>query len=133
MWIAHVFEDRPLSRISGLAWKETPEGTEFRARIDSPNKIIQAKVWYVYCDDVPYWRDLMWYPVHLTRSTETYEALVPGKLPDAWFVEVKDIAGGFAGYVSSPPQDITRKETRERISRGWRSRNWEPKSRSVKK
>lgn len=133
MWIAHVFEDRPLSRISGLAWKETPEGTEFRARIDSPNKIIQAKVWYVYCDDVPYWRDLMWYPVHLTRSAETYEAFVPGKLPDAWFVEVKDIAGGFAGYVSSPPQDITRKETRERISRGWRSRNWEPKSRSVKK
>jgi hypothetical protein len=75
----------------------------------------------------------MWYPVHLTKSEDAFEAFVPGKLPDAWFVEVKDVALGFVGYVSSLPQDITHKETKERISRGWRSRNWEPKSRTIKK
>ncbi|HOW86803.1 MAG TPA: hypothetical protein P5119_10205 [Candidatus Aminicenantes bacterium] len=132
MWIAHVFDGRPLTRIGDLAWTETPEGTEFRARIESPNKILLAKVWYVYCDDVPFWRDLMWYPAPLEGSGDAYRAFVPGKLPDAWFIEVKDLAAGFAGYVTSLPQDITHKETKERVSRGSRSRNWEPKTAAVK-
>lgn len=55
------------------------------------------------------------------------EAFIPGKLPDAWMVEVKDIAKGFSGYLTSLRQDITAKPTKERYSRGWRSRNWEPK------
>jgi hypothetical protein len=42
-------------------------------------------------------------------------------------VEVKDIAKGFSGYLTSLRQDITAKPTKERYSRGWRSRNWEPK------
>ncbi len=129
MWISHIFEGRPLTQISNLSHEETAEGTVFRARIESPNKIIQTKVWYVYCDDVPYWRDLMWYPVYLHRAGDLYEAFLPGKLPDAWLVEVKDIAGGFVGYITSLPQDITHKPTKERYSRGWRSRNWEPKPR----
>jgi hypothetical protein len=133
MWISHVFEGRPLTRISDLHAEQNEEGTVFRARIDSPNKIIQTKVWYVYNDDPPYWRDLMWYPVYLAKSGEIYEAFLPGKLPDAWFVEVKDLARGAVGYVSSVPQDITHKETKERVSRGWRSRNWEPKLRPKKK
>jgi pimeloyl-ACP methyl ester carboxylesterase len=133
MWISHVFEGRPLTEIRDLSFEENEEGTLFRARIDSPNKVIQAKVWYVYNDDPPYWRDLMWYPVHLRKNGEVHEAFLPGKLPDAWFVEVKDLARGAAGYVSTPPQDITGKETKERISRGWRSRNWEPKPRPKKK
>jgi len=132
MWISHIFEGRPLTKISDLSHEENEEGTLFHARIDSPNKIVQAKVWYVYCDDVPYWRDLMWYPTFLRRKGDIYEALVPGKLPDAWMVEVKDIANGFPGYVSSLPQDITHKPTKERYSRGWRSRNWEPKYRKIK-
>jgi len=127
MWISHVFEGRPLTRISDLRAEENEEGTIFRARIDSPNKIIQTKVWYVFNDDPPFWRDLMWYPVYLTKEGDLYEAFLPGKLPDAWFVEVKDLARGAVGYVSSVPQDITHKETKERVSRGWRSRNWEPK------
>ncbi len=133
MWIAHVFEARPVTRIGGLTWEETPEGAVFRARIDSPNKIIQAKAWYVYCDDAPFWRDLMWYPARMERSGDVYEAVLPGKLPDAWLVEVKDLAGGVVGYVSSAPQDITHKETKERVSRGSRSRYWEPKTRAVRK
>lgn len=45
LWIAHLFEARPLTRIGELARTETPEGSEFRARIESPNKIVLAKVW----------------------------------------------------------------------------------------
>jgi pimeloyl-ACP methyl ester carboxylesterase len=132
MWISHVFQGRPVTRISDLRFEETEQGTIFRAKIDSPNKLILTKAWYVYNDDPPYWRDLMWYPVYLQKAGDIYEAFLPGKLPDAWFVEVKDIAQGVAGYVSSPPQDITHEETKERVSRGWRSRNWEPKPRPKK-
>lgn len=128
MWVAHVFDGRPLTTISDLAYEETDEGTLFRARLESPNKILLANVWSVYCDDVPYWRDLMWYPeAMMPKGGGVYEAYVPGSLPDAWLVEVKDIADGFAGYVSSLPQDITHKLTKTRISRGSHSRNWEPK------
>ena len=128
MWIAHLFDSRALTRIGNLSYQATAEGTLFRARIESPNRIIQSKVWYVYCDDVPYWRDLVWYPEFMTRKGENlWEGYVTGKLPDAWLVEVKDIAGGYAAYLSSLPQDITHKPTKERVSRGSRSRLWEPK------
>jgi hypothetical protein len=139
MWVAHVFDGRPLTRIDGLGCEEVGEGFEwggrtveagtlFRARIRSPNKIIQAKIWYVYNDDEPYWRDLVWYPEFMVRKNgDVYEGYVKGKLPDAWLVEVKDTAGGFPGYVSSLPRDITGKATETRRSRGSRSRHWEPK------
>jgi hypothetical protein len=74
----------------------------------------------------------MWYPVYLQKAGDLYEAFLPGKLPDAWLVEVKDLAFGTVGYVGSAPQDITGKETKERVSRGWRSRNWEPKPKAKK-
>ncbi len=131
MWVSHIFEKRPLTRISELQHEENAEGTIFRARIDTPNKIFQAKVWYVYCDDVPFWRDLMWYPTFLHQKGEIFEAFVPGKIPDAWLVEVKDLASGCVGYLSSLPQDITHKPTETRYSRGWKSRNWEPKTRKT--
>ncbi|MBN2021940.1 MAG: hypothetical protein JW809_04035, partial [Pirellulales bacterium] len=67
MWIAHVFEGRPITTIGDMShepvgadfvWggRKYGPGTLFRAKIDSPNKIIQMKVWYVYNDDEPYWR-----------------------------------------------------------------------------
>jgi hypothetical protein len=137
MWVKHVFEGRPLTVISDLSYREVPDGfqwggreviagTVFRARIESPNKIIQAKVWYVYNDDEPYWRDLFWYPEFMVKTGEGdyYEGYVSGKLPDAWLVEVKDIAYGAAGYVSSLPQDITGLNRETKVSRGSRSRNW---------
>ena len=133
MWISHIFEGRPLTKISDLSYEENPEGTIFRARIDTPNKLIQTKLWYVYCDDVPFWRDLMWYPAFMRKKGDVYEAFVSGILPDAWLVEVKDTADGFSGYISSLPQDITHKPTKERVSRGWRSRNWALKKRIIKK
>jgi len=128
MWVTHVFDGRPLTSISDLSWEETSQGTRFRARITTSNKILQAKVWYVYCDDVPYWRDLVWYPEFLMHGEgDVWEGYVPGKLPDAWLIEIKDIASGFASYLTSLPQDITHKPTAERLSRGSRSRLWEPK------
>jgi hypothetical protein len=128
MWTAHVFDGRPLSKISDLAHEETKEGTIFRARVESPNKIIHVKFWYVYCDDVPTWRDLVWYPIYpVLKEGNTYEGYRDGKIPDAWFVEVKDTSGGIPGYVSSLPRDLTGKPTKERVSHGWRPRAWEPK------
>ncbi len=138
MWVAHVFDKRPICRIDGLSYSEIEEGFEwggrsveagtlFRARIQSPNKIIQVKVWYVYNDDEPYWRDLVWYPEFMVKKDDDiYEGYVKGKLPDAWLVEVKDTAKGFPGYLTSLPQDITGKKTATRTSRGSRSRHWEP-------
>ena len=141
MWVARCFDGRPITTIADLSFEEKgPDfewggrnygaggGTLFRCKLDTPNKIIQAKVWYVYCDDVPYWRDLMWYPEFMVPQPDgTWAGYVKGKLPDAWMVEVKDTAGGFAGYVTSLPQNITGKETRRRESQGSRSRHWAPK------
>jgi hypothetical protein len=78
--------------------------------------MIQAKIWYFYCDDIPYWRDLVWYPEIMQNKEGTlFEGYAEGKLPDAWLVKIKDIANGIAGYISTVPQDITRKETKERM------------------
>jgi len=66
--------------------------------VETPNKIIQVKFWYVYCDDVPFWRDLVWYPLYPERRERGFhEAFLEGKTPDAWLVEVKDAALGVAG------------------------------------
>jgi len=128
MWVAHVFDGRALARIDDLQTEETEEGTLFRARIRTPNEVVQIKFWYVYCDDVPFWRDLVWYPMYpRAKGDGLYEAYRDGKKPDAWFVEVKDTAGGIPGYISSLPQDLTGKPTKERVSHGWRPRAWQPK------
>ncbi len=140
MWTAVCFEQRPITRIRNLLHEEQGEdfewsgrrygaggGTLFKCAIDTPNKIIQAKVWYVYCDDEPYWRDLVWYPEFMVPQEDgSWAGYVKGRLPDAWMVEVKDIATGRAGYVTSLPQDITGKQTMRRSSKGSRSRNWTP-------
>jgi hypothetical protein len=140
MWVAHVFDGRALTKITDLSYAKKDAdfewggrkygaggGTLFKCKIDSPNKIIQAQVWYVYNDDVPTWRDLMWYPEYMVPQGDgTWAGYVTGKLPDAWLVEVKDTARGFPGYVSSLPQDITHLPRARRDSHGSRSRNWAP-------
>jgi len=114
--------------LSGLRYEETPGGTRFQARIKSPNRIILAQVWYVYCDDIPLWRDLVWYPTLLRRKKgDLYEGYLHGKTPDAWLVEVQDTANGHRGYVSSLPQDITHKPVARRAGRGL-PRLWKEKA-----
>lgn len=126
MWVSHVFDGRPITRISDLRQETTPDGTRFRARIESQNRLIQVRAWYVYSDD-EYWRDLMWYPVTMRPSEQGYEGFLEGVTPDAWMVEVKDISLGSPGYVSSLPQDITHKPTKRRYSQGSVPRLWKLK------
>ena len=131
MWISHVFDGRPLTRIEEPRHEEDAEGTKFTARIVSPNKVIQVRAWYAYTDD-EYWRDLMWYPERMRpRADGVYEAWVEGALPDAWLVEVLDTAHGFQGYLSTLPLDITHKATRRR-SGGGMPRLWSLKGQKKK-
>jgi hypothetical protein len=111
MWIGHVFDGRPVTRISELTFRKIETGTRFRARIDSDNKVIQVMLWHTYTGNVPpYWRDLLWHPGLMVKQDDGfYEGFVGGEIPDAWLVEVKDIASGIPGYVTSLPQDITGK------------------------
>ncbi len=129
MWAAHVLGGRPVARVSDPAHEETERGTIFRARVEDANHIVQVRAWYAYCDDVPLWRDVVWYPVVMRPTKDgLYEGYESGKTPDAWFCEVEDIGGGVHGYVTSCPQNITGLPTEERTSRGSRSRLWSEKA-----
>jgi hypothetical protein len=68
----------------------------------------------------------MWYHLLLRQSGDYYEGMLHGKLPDAFLVEVGDIAQGIPGYVSSVPQKLTDAPVVERVSRGSRPRLWAP-------
>lgn len=126
MWVSHIFDGRPITQVHDLSFEEDEEGTFFRARIDSENKIIQVKAWYVHNHDDPFWRDLMWFPVNMKKKQgNLYEAYVSGWLPDAWLVEVQDTANGFPGYISSLPQDITQRPVKLRNPRY--GHDWRPK------
>jgi hypothetical protein len=125
MWVAHVFDGRPLSHISNVNHERQQNRTIFRAKVTSDARIQVVKTWYVYTDD-PAWRDLMWYHLLMHRVGDHYEAVLSGKMPDAFMIEVGDIAMGYPGYVSSTPQKLTDAPVVERISRGSRPRLWEP-------
>ena len=126
MWVAHVFDGRPISKISELSHHRQAGQSIFRARIKSEAKVQMVRVWFVYTDD-PQWRDLMWYHV-LMKPTEDgrYEASLPGKMPDAYMIEVADISQGVPGYVSSLPQKLSDAEVVWRRSRGSKPRLWKP-------
>lgn len=125
MWVAHVFDGRPLSRISEISHQRQQDRTIFRARVESTAKVQVVKTWYVYTDD-PAWRDLMWYHLLMHKVGDDYEAVLPGKMPDAFMIEVGDIAMGFPGYVSSTPVKLTDAPVIERQSRGSLPRLWKP-------
>jgi len=127
MWVSHVFDGRPLTKIHDLKHRQTESGTEFSVRIDSPNRILLVYAWYVYCDDVPYWRDLMWYPMTMRKQeSNLYTSYLPGKLPDAWLVEVLDVACGFRGYVSSLPINLSGKPAVTKKPGNGLPRLWRP-------
>jgi len=125
MWVSHVFDGRPVSRIREVSHERRNGRTFFRAKVESDAKIQTVKTWYVYSDD-PAWRDLMWYHLLMHRVGDYYEAVLYGKIPDAFMIEVGDIARGLPGYVSSTPQKLTDAPVVERKSRGSLPRLWEP-------
>ncbi|MFC1596457.1 PhoPQ-activated protein PqaA family protein [Planctomycetota bacterium] len=125
MWVAHVFDGRPLSRISEVSHQRQQGRTVFQAKVESEAKIQMVRTWYTYSDD-PAWRDLMWYHLLMRKVGDHYEAALHGKIPDAFMIEVGDVAMGFSGYVSSTPQKLTDAPLVERRSRGSLPRLWEP-------
>jgi hypothetical protein len=125
MWVSHIFDGRPVTRIREVQHTRHEGRSVFRARIESDAKIQLVRAWYVYTDD-PAWRDLMWYHLLMRTSGDHYEAVLHGKTPDAFMVEVGDTALGIPGYVSSTPQKLTAAPVIERRSRGSRPRLWEP-------
>ncbi len=125
MWVSHAFDARPITQIREVSHERQAGRSIFRAKIESDAKIQVVKAWYVYSDD-PAWRDLMWYHLLMDKRGDCYEAVLGGKVPDAFLVEVGDIARGIPGYVSSLPQKLTDAPVVERRSRGSRPRLWEP-------
>ncbi len=124
MFVAHVFNGRPITEFVEVTHRRDAGRTIFQARIASKAKIQVVKVWYVYTDDEA-WRDLMWYHLLMYQQGDVYEAVLPGKIPDAFMIEVGDISGGIPGYVSSLPQKLPDAPVVERRSRGSLPRLWE--------
>jgi hypothetical protein len=124
MWVGHVFDGRPLTRIVDVVHERLDDRSVFRARLEGDAKVQVVKAWYVYCDD-PAWRDLMWYHLIMDKVGDHYEAVLGGKIPDAFLIEVGDTALGYPGYVSSLPQKLTDAPVEERKSRGSLPRLWE--------
>lgn len=127
MWVAHVFDGRPITRISDVSHRSEKNGTVFRARLSGKAKVQVVKAWYAYTDD-PAWRDVMWYHLLMRPVGDYYESLLPGKKPDAFMIEVGDIALGIPGYVSSLPQKLTDAPVVERVSRGAYPKLWSPET-----
>ncbi len=125
MWTSHIHDGRPISEIRQVSHERQGTRSIFRAQVRSDAKVQMVRTWYVYSDDDA-WRDLMWYHLVMEKKGDTYEAVLDGKIPDAFMVEVGDIAMGIPGYVSSLPQKLTDAPVIERVSRGSRPRLWEP-------
>lgn len=128
MWVSHVFDSRPLSRIENVRHERENSMSVFTAKVTSEAKIQMVRAWYVYTDN-PGWRDLMWYHQQMHETPDGFRARLSGKIPDAFMVEVADIAQGAPGYVSSLPQKLTDAPVVERRSQGDRPRLWEPAKR----
>jgi hypothetical protein len=123
MWVAHVFDGRPITQISEVSHRQDKKGTVFRAKFSGEAKVQVVKAWYAYTDD-PAWRDVMWYHIVMRPVGDYYEGFLPGKKPDAFMVEVGDTALGFPGYISSLPQKLTDTPVLERVSRGPFPKQW---------
>ncbi len=125
MWASHIFDQRPVTRISEVKHRREDNRTIFTAKIESDARVQLVRTWYVYSDDDA-WRDLMWYHLLMKKkeNSDYYEAVLYGKIPDAFMVEVGDIALGVPGYVSSVPHKLTDAPVIERKSRGSLPRLW---------
>jgi len=132
MWTSHVFDKRPIARIGELhadikfqnKSEQKYAGTVFKTRVTGNTSVKIVKLWYAYSAD-PKWRDIMWYFMVMEhRGNGNYTGWVPGKRPDAAYVEVNDAARGVAGYVSSSYLKLTDMESKERTSTGSWPKQW---------
>ena len=106
MRVSHVFDDRPITRITELKHERRAGVNVYWAKITSDAKIRLVRVWYVYATNAT-WSDLMWYDWLMEDLGDHYEARVPGAMPDAFMIEAADTARGIPGYVTSLPQKLT--------------------------
>ncbi|MGD9126413.1 MAG: PhoPQ-activated protein PqaA family protein [Planctomycetia bacterium] len=126
MWVAHVFDDRPITQIKEVTHTRQGNSSKFRVKLEGKAKIQTVKVWYA-CTDDPHWRDLMWYSLDMfPRGDGYYERSFAGGTVDAFLIEVGDISQGVPGYVSSVPHKLTDAPVKPRRSRGSRPRLWDP-------
>ncbi len=126
MWVSHIHDGRPITEITDVSHERQNGRSVFRAKVVSEAKVQMVRAWFVYSDDDA-WRDLMWYHLIMEKKGDSYEALLYGKIADAFMIEVGDIALGNPGYVSSLPQKLTDAPVVERVSRGSLPRLWEAK------
>ena len=126
MWVSHTFDNRPLTHISDVTTERKDNRTIVRAKISGDAKVKVAMLWVGYTDN-PQWRDVMWYHYHMWNRGDFYEGSIHGKVPDAFMVQVSDIAKGIPGYVSTTPRKLTDAPVVERDpTYGYLPRNWEP-------
>ncbi|MBN1417401.1 MAG: hypothetical protein JXP34_01415 [Planctomycetes bacterium] len=120
MWVAHILDGRPVSKIVDMSHEYRNGRNYYRAKVESEAKIQLVRTWFVYADN-PQWRDLMWFEWIMQKNGDYYETSVPGRKVDAYMIEVADTAMGFPGYVTSLPIKVTDKpvEPRRANEAGW--------------
>jgi PhoPQ-activated pathogenicity-related protein len=120
MWVAHIFDGRPISRITETSHEYRDGRNYYRAKIESEAKVQVVRTWFVYADN-PQWRDLMWFEWIMQKRGDYHETSVPGQKVDAYMIEVTDIAMGFPGYVTSLPIKVTNAPVLDRKAQeaGW--------------
>lgn len=106
MWVAHVFDGRPVSKIVETSHEYRDGRNTYRAKVESQAKVQIVRTWFVYADN-PQWRDLMWFEWIMQKRGDYYETSAPGQKVDAYMIEVADMAMGFPGYVTSLPIKVT--------------------------
>lgn len=115
MWVSHVFDGRPITRITEATHERRDGRNFFRAKIETDAKIRLVRVWYVFATNAD-WTGLMWYEWAMIKHGDYYETSTPGAEPDAYLIEVADTAMGIPGYVTTLPQKVTDAPVVERDS-----------------
>jgi hypothetical protein len=120
MWVSHIFDDRPISRIIDISHDYRDGRNYYRAKVDSKAKVQIVRTWFVYAKN-PQWRDLMWFEWIMQKRGDHYETSVPGKKVDAFMIEVADTSMGIPGCLTSLPIRLSDKpvERREASKAGW--------------
>ncbi|HBO42723.1 MAG TPA: hypothetical protein DD670_02050 [Planctomycetaceae bacterium] len=116
MWVAHVFDGRPISRVTEMSHEYRDGRNYYRAKIESDAKVQLVRVWYTFVDE-PSWNRNLWFEWVMYKRGDYYETSVPSAMPDAYLIEVADIAQGVQGYITSLPQKTSDAPVHERDPR----------------